>query len=310
MRVVFFGSPAFAVPSLSALLEAGFDVPLVVSQPDRPVGRSSAPRPTAVAALAEASRIPVARPERIRDDADFLARLSATAPDAIAVVAYGRILPPAILRLPRLGGVNVHASLLPKYRGASPIQAALLNGDAQTGVVTMRIVDQLDAGPLFLEREVAIAPGETAGELSERLAALGGSLLVETLRGLEAGTLAARPQEGEATFCKTIRREDGEVDWTLPAPVLARRLRAFTPWPGLYTFAGSERVKILEAAASDLAASGEPGTARLESGRLLVAAGGGSALELRRVQRAGKGPVTGAELARSLGAWRFGKTSP
>jgi methionyl-tRNA formyltransferase len=311
MRVVFFGSPDFAVPSLAALLrkDAGFTVPLVVSQPDRPVGRSSAPRPTAVAALAEASGIPVVKPEKIRTDAALQERLEDAAPDAIAVVAYGRILPPPILGLPRLGCVNVHASLLPKYRGASPIQAALLNGDAETGVVTMRIVDQLDAGPLLLERRVAIAPLETAGELSTRLADLGGTLLVETLRGLDAGTLSARPQDGEPSFCKPIRREDGEVDWTLPAAVLARRLRAFTPWPGLYTFAGSERVKILEAAEADAAAAGEPGTARLASGRLVVAAGGGSALELRRVQRAGKGPVTGGELARSLSPVRFGKSA-
>ena len=308
LRVVFFGSPGFAVPSLAALLEAGVIVPLVVSQPDRPVGRSSEPKPTPVAALASSSGIPVEKPARIRDDAAFLARLAAAAPDAIAVVAYGHILPPAILRLPRLGCVNVHASLLPRYRGASPIQAAIAAGDAETGVVTMRIVDELDAGPLLLERRVAIGPKETAGELSARLAVLGGALLVETLRGLGAGTASARPQEGEPSFCRTIRREDGEVDWTLPAAAIARRLRAFTPWPGLYTFAGSDRIKILEAAASAAAASGEPGTARLDSsGRLVVTAGEGSVLELARVQRAGKGPVTGAELARSLGPIRFGK---
>ncbi len=306
LRVVFFGSPAFAVPSLAALLDAGFAVPLVVTQPDRPVGRSSEPRPTAVAALAAASGIPVEKPARIRDDADFLARLAAAAPDAIAVVAYGRILPPAILRLPRLGCVNVHASLLPRHRGASPIQAALLEGDAETGVVTMRIVDELDAGPLFLETRVLIGPRETAEELAERLARLGGRLLVETLRGVESGVLAPRPQQGEPSFCRPIRREDGEVDWSLPAAALVRRLRAFTPWPGLYTFAGDTRIKILEAEEIEGPAgeAGEPGTFRVEPGRLVVAAGAGSALEVRRAQRAGRGPVTGAELARSLGGLR------
>ena len=319
LRVVFFGSPAFAAPSLAALLDAGFPVPLVVTQPDRPVGRSAEPRPTAVAALAAASGIPVEKPARIRDEAAFLARLSAAAPDAIAVVAYGRILPPTILRLPRLGCVNVHASLLPRYRGASPIQAALLNGDAETGVVTMRIVDELDAGPLFLEKRAAIGPRETAEELSARLAVMGGPLLVETLRGLESGSLSPRAQQGEPSFCRPIRREDGEVDWSLPAAAIARRLRAFTPWPGLYTFAGDTRIKILEAQEDSAAETGEPGPAgeagepgsfRVESGRLLVAAGAGSALELGRAQRAGRGPVTGAELARSLGGIRrFGKAS-
>ena len=223
------GSPDFAVPSLSAMLEVGFEVPLVVTQPDRPVGRGSEPRPTAVAALAAARGLALEKPERLRDNAAFLARLEAARPNAIAVVAYGRILPNAILELPRLGCVNVHASLLPRFRGASPIQAAVLNGDAETGVVTMRIVEALDAGPLYLRRAVAIGPRETAGELSGRLAGVGAELLVETLRGLAAGALPARPQEGEPSFCPPIRREDGLVDWSFPAPAIARRLRAFTP---------------------------------------------------------------------------------
>jgi methionyl-tRNA formyltransferase len=308
-RVVFLGSPAFAVPSLRALREAGFEIPLAVTQPDRPVGRSSVPRPTAVAADASDAGIPVEKPQTVRGNADLLARLEAAAPDAIAVVAYGRILPPPILRLPRLGCVNVHASLLPRYRGASPIQAAILNGDTETGVVTMRVVDELDAGPLYLRRALPIGPRETAGELSERLSVAGGGLLVETLRGLEAGTLAAQPQEGEPSFCKPIRREDGEVDWSLPAAAIARRLRAFTPWPGLYTFAGAERIKILEAEPAQARDPAEPGSLRLESGRLLVDAGQGEALEVVRAQRAGRGPVTGAELARGLprDVHRFGR---
>lgn len=310
MRVVFFGSPAFAVPSLSALLDAGIAVPLVVTQPDRPVGRRSEPVPTAVAARAAASGLAVEKPERVRDNAALFSRLESAAPDAIAVVAYGRILPTPVLRLPRLGCVNVHASLLPKYRGASPIQAALLAGDPETGVVTMRVDEELDAGPLYLERRVAIGPRETAGSLSERLSALGGDLLVQTIRGLEEGSVAPRPQRGEPSYCKPIRREDAEADWTQDSGALERRLRAFTPWPGLHTFAGTERIKILEARRAEAAAPGQPGEYRLESGRLLVTAGGGSALELRRAQRAGKRPVTGVELARSLGPssrGRFGR---
>ena len=306
LRVAFFGSPAFAVPSLSALLEAGISVPLVVTQPDRPVGRRSEPQPTAVAARAAEAGLSVEKPERVRDNAALLARLGAAAPDAIAVVAFGRILPAAILDLPSLGCVNVHASLLPKYRGASPIQAAIAAGDTETGVVTMRVVEELDAGPLYLSKTVAIGPRETAGELSERLALEGGRLLVETLRGLQAGALTAKPQLGEPSFCRPIRREDGQVDWTHSAIAITRLLRAYTPWPGLHTFAGSERIKILDAQVAAEPSAGEPGSLRLEGHRLLVAAGGGTTVALGRVQRAGKGPITGAELARSLPTGRFG----
>jgi methionyl-tRNA formyltransferase len=308
LRVVFFGSPAFAVPSLEALREdAGISVPLVVTQPDRAVGRHAEVRPTAVASFAAASEVSVEKPRRVRGDSALFARLEEARPDAIAVVAFGRILPPEILSLPRLACVNVHASLLPKYRGASPIQAAILAGERETGVVTMRMEAELDAGPLYLRKSVAIGPRETAGELSERLAALGGRLLVETLRGLEAGVLSARPQEGEASFCRPIRREDGEVDWSLGAPEITRRLRAYSPWPGLYTFFGSDRIKILDAEETELAAASEPGSFRLEAGELVVSAGEGSALRLRRLQRAGRRPVSGAEFARAVSLpGRFG----
>ncbi len=298
-RTVFFGTPEFAVPSLDALLEAGIPVPLVVSQPDRPVGRHSEPRPSAVAAFAAARGLAVEKPERVRANAELAARLAQARPDAIAVVAYGRLLPLEILEMPPLGCVNVHASLLPRHRGASPVQAALLAGDRETGVATMRMEEGLDTGPVYLERRVAIGERETAGELSARLAALGGQLLVETLRGLAAGTLASRPQTGDASFCRPIRREDGAVDWTLRADEIARRLRAFTPWPGLFTFLGAERVKILEAGPGERGA-GAPGDFRMEDGRLVVAAGSGTALVVERLQRAGRRPVTGAEFARGV----------
>ena len=271
------------------------------------MGRHGKPRPTAVAAAAQASGIPVEKPPRIRGDAALLRRLEAARPDAIAVVAFGRILPLEILRAPRLGCVNVHASLLPKYRGASPIQAAILAGDRETGVVTMRVEEELDAGPVYLERRVEIHARETAGELSQRLSTLGGELLVETLRGLKAGTLDARPQEGDPSFCKPIRREDGRVDWGLDAAAIVRRLRAYTPWPGLHTFLESDRVKILEAEGAGVAAAGEPGDFRLSSGELVVSAGQASAVKLLRVQRAGRKAVTGAEFARSVALpGRFG----
>ncbi len=298
-RVVFFGTPDFAVPSLAALLGAGFEVPLIVTQPDRPVGRHAQARPSPVNAVASARGIPVVRPERVRGNSELVERLRAARPDALAVVAYGRILPREILELPRLACVNVHASLLPRHRGASPVQAAILAGDRETGVATMKIEEALDAGPVYRERRVTIGETETAGELSTRLAVLGGALLVETLNGLDAGTLAARPQEGEPSFCRPIRREDGEADWTRTAEELWRRLRAFTPWPGLYTFLGGERVKILEAKPWPGGSVGPPGAFALDGGRLVAAAGSGTALALERLQRAGRKPVTGAEFARA-----------
>ena len=307
LRVVFFGTPAFAAPSLAAVLDAGHEVPFVLTQPDRPVGRHAEPKPSPVAALATARGIPVYRPEKVRGNPELVERLRAARPDVLAVVAYGRILPKEILEVPRVASVNVHASLLPRHRGASPVQAAILAGDRETGVATMKMEEALDAGPLYLERRAAIGETETAGELSARLAELGGGLLVETLRGLAAGTLTARPQEGEPTFTRPIRREDGEADWAQTAEDLARRLRAFTPWPGLYTFLGGERVKILEASPSPGPSDEPPGAFALAQGRLVAAAGSGTSLAIERLQRAGRRPVTAAEFARAVALpGRFG----
>lgn len=301
MRTVFFGTPRFAVPSLSALFEAGFAVPLVVTQPDRPVGRSGRPQPSPVASLAEERGIPVEKPARVRGNAPFLETLRGAMPDVIVVVAYGKILPDEILDLPPRGCVNVHASLLPRHRGASPVQAAILAGDKETGVATMRIVSELDAGPVYLARKVAIGDSEDAAALSDRLARAGAELLVETIRGLESGALEPHPQAGEPTFSRPLTREDARVDWSRPAAEIERRLRAFTPWPGLYGILGGERVKLieLESAVSSERES-EPGTLRAEGGWPVVAAGQGSALVLRRVQRAGRKPITGREFLDGL----------
>lgn len=297
LRAVFFGTPEFAVPSLSALLDAEVKVPLVVTQPDRPAGRHATPRPSPVALLAESRGIAVARPERLRGNEEILERIRQIAPDAGVVVAYGMLLPNALLDVPRLSFVNVHASLLPRYRGASPVQAAILAGDSETGVVTMKVVEELDAGPVYLERRVPIGEKEDAGSLSSRLAVAGAEVLIETLRGLEGGTLQARAQTGEPSFCRPIRREQGEVDWALPAAALERRLRAYTPWPGLHTFLGGERVKIVGAGVGESARREPPGTFWTEGGKLLAAAGEGTSLELRALQRAGRKPVSGADFA-------------
>jgi methionyl-tRNA formyltransferase len=300
MRVVFFGTPEFAVPSLEALLRSGAEVPLVVTQPDRPVGRHGQPRPSPVAALGASRGIQVLRPERVRDNAELLGELRAARADAIVVVAYGRLLPLAILDLPPLACVNVHGSLLPKHRGASPVQAAILAGDRETGVATMKMEEALDAGPIYLERRTTIGEAETAAELSARLAELGAGLLVETLRDLAAGSLQARPQQGEPSYCRTIRREDGEADWSRDAEELSRRLRAFTPWPGLHTFLDAERIKILEAQPRPSRIEGLPGAFTVDDGMLVVAAGGGTGLAITRLQREGRKPVAGAEFARSV----------
>ena len=298
------------MPSLEHLLEAGFEVPLVVTRPDRPLGRHAAPRPSPVARWATARRLPTEKPETLRGNASLQRRLGELSPDAVAIVAYGRMLPREILLLPRLGCVNVHASLLPRWRGASPIQAALLAGDRETGVVTMRMEEKLDAGPLYLERRFEIEEREDAGALSRRLAREGAELLVETLRGLAAGRLVPRPQVGEPSFCRPLAREDGQVDWSHPAEEIERRLRAFTPWPGLHTFLEGKRIKIVEAQTGP-PVTREPGTLWAEGNRALVAAGGGTSLVLARVQRAGGKELSGVDFLRGLPALpaRFGADS-
>ena len=298
LRVVFFGTPEFAVPTLSRLVETGSRVSLVVSRPDRPVGRHAKAVPPAIALAAAGYGLDVVKPEKLRGNAELIDRLRDALPDVGVVVAYGKMLPAEVLALPRLGFVNLHASLLPKYRGASPVQAALLAGEGETGVVTMRVVDELDAGPLYLTRRVAIDEREDAASLSGRLARVGADLVVETLAGLEAGTLAGKPQKGTPSFCRPIRREDGEIDWTRPAAEIERRLRAFTPWPGVYTFAAGERVKILSARTGP-ATERAPGSLWREGDRLLVAAGDGTSLELERLQRSGHRVVSAGEFARS-----------
>ncbi|HEY3171042.1 MAG TPA: methionyl-tRNA formyltransferase [Thermoanaerobaculia bacterium] len=301
MRVVFFGTPSFAVPSLTALIDAGFVIPRVVTQPDRPVGRSGQPRPSPVADVAREKGTPVEKPERLRGNERLLQRLADARCDAIAVVAYGKLLPGDILDLPPFGCVNVHASLLPRHRGASPIAAAILAGDRETGVVTMKVVPELDAGPVYLARSVPIGEREDAETLSGRLARQGAGLLVETLRALESGTVEPRAQAGEPTYSRPIRREDARVDWNEPAAAIERRRRAFTPWPGLHAFLDGERVKLLDLEV-DRGAAGtrDPATVWLEGNDAKVAAGGGTVLTLVRVQREGRKPVSGAEFLRGL----------
>ena len=249
MRIVFFGSPDFALPSLEGLLAAGHEVALVVSQPAKPVGRSAELLDPPVARRAKELGLPVFQPPTLKDDA-AVARLADVRADLFVVVAYGKILAQRVLDLPRLGCVNVHGSVLPRWRGASPVQAALLAGDAESGVSIMRMEAGMDTGPVYAVARSPIGAREDAGALSARLAREGAELLVTTLPRIEAGAAVPEPQDDAlATLCPKIRREDGQADFSLPAEELVNRLRAFTPWPGLFAFRAGRRVKLLAARA-------------------------------------------------------------
>ena len=298
------------MPSLRRLAEEpGFRVSAVVSQPDRATGRHAEISAPAVARFARERALRLLQPAGIRGD-DFALLLRAESPDAIVVVAYGRILPREILDIPPLGAINVHGSLLPRHRGASPVQAAILAGDAVTGVSTMRMTEGLDEGPVFAMRETPIATDESAPALSSRLATMGADLLVETLRGVLEGSAVARPQTGEPTYCRPIRREDGRIDWRRPAGEILRMRRAFDPWPGIFTSLAGETVKILDAAEGGRAPSGPPGSIVASDDGFSVVSGSGTSVAPLRLQRAGRNPTTAGDFLRGLrsgsGELRFG----
>lgn len=298
MKVVFLGTPAPAVPSLAALVEAGHDVGLVVTNPDRPAGRSRRPAPPPVKVAAEERGLPVLQPRGVRG-ASVLDRLRACAPDVLVVVAYGRILPRPLLDVAPSGAVNVHFSLLPAYRGAAPVQWALARGERATGVSTMRLDEGMDTGPVLLRREVAIAPGEHAPALQERLAAVGARLLVETLAGLADGTLAGTPQDhAAATAAPLLSRADGEIDPGLTAREIEGRVRGFDPWPGVWLAADGQRVRLVDVVAlADERDAAAPGTVLgVDGDALRLACGGGTVLAIRRAQPAGRRAITGRDL--------------
>lgn len=301
LRLAFMGAPDFALPSLRALAAAGHEIAAVYAQPPRPAGRGHKERPCPVHALALERGWRARTPVRLKDPAEQAA-FAALDLDAAVVVAYGLILPPAILAAPRLGCVNVHASLLPRWRGAAPIQRAILAGDAETGVTIMRVAEGLDTGPLLLDEAVAIAAGETAETLHDRLAELGARLIVTALEGLAAGTLRARPQpEHGVTYAAKLQRGEGRLDWRRPAIELERAVRAFTPWPGAEFEAPRgqtpARIKVLAAQAMPGDPAAAPGT--VLDDRLTVACGAG-ALRLLEVQRAGKAPLDAAAFLRGF----------
>ncbi len=294
-RVVFAGTPEFAVPSLQALLAGGWPVVGVLTQPDRPAGRGRRLMPGPIKRVALAAGLPVFQPVTLRD-AESRASVAALTPDLLIVAAYGLLLPQAMLEIPRLGCINVHASLLPRWRGAAPIQRAILAGDADTGISIMRMVRALDAGPVYLARGLTIGEDETAGQLHDRLARLGGEALLAALPGILAGTLMAQPQPDDGVvYARKLEKDEAALDWSLPAVMLARQVRAFNPWPVAETRLDGARVRLWRARALQHDERAPPGTLRVDDGRRLRAATGEGWLELLELQWPGKRVVASSE---------------
>ncbi len=307
MRIVYMGSPEFALPPLRKLIESEHEVAGVVTQPDRPAGRGRGLRPPPVKELAQAHGLPVLQPERINAP-ESLDALRALEPDAIAYAAYGQILRQPFLDLPRRGVLNVHASLLPKYRGAAPVAAALLAGEETTGVTIMEVVLALDAGPIVAQRALPIATNDTTGTLSEKLAELGAELLIEVLPAWERGDLTPRPQDdASASYAPSVHREEAIIDWSLPAVDVWRRVRAFSPWPVATTTVDGETLRILEAWPLEGGEQVAAGTAVALPKEPEPPAGAGFAvrcgeglLAIVRAQRAGRRALSGEELLRGF----------
>ncbi|MBV8091426.1 MAG: methionyl-tRNA formyltransferase [Alphaproteobacteria bacterium] len=302
LDLVFMGTPAFAATILEALIEAGHRIKSVYTQPPRPAGRGHRPQPSPVQLLATQHRLPVRCPVSLRTEQTQRA-FSALGADAAVVAAYGLILPRPILVAPRLGCLNVHASLLPRWRGAAPIQRALLAGDTETGITIMQMDAGLDTGPILLQRPVSIAPDMTAAGLSAELAILSGRLILEALEGVLRGTVAPRPQPQEGvTYAHKISREDGRLDWRLAAAVLERQVRALDPWPGAF-FEGprddgvGERIRVLAAAVLPGTSARPPGT--VLDDRLSIACGEG-VLRPLRLQRSGRAPLEAPAFSRGF----------
>ncbi|MGE3934423.1 MAG: methionyl-tRNA formyltransferase [Rhodospirillaceae bacterium] len=285
LRLAFMGTPDFAVPALAALVDAGHDVAAAYSQPPRPAGRGMKPAPSPVHRFAEDRGIPVRTPATLKDPAEQAA-FAALGLDAAVVAAYGLILPPPVLAAPRLGCLNIHASLLPRWRGAAPIQRAILAGDAETGVTIMQMDAGLDTGPMLLAEAAPIAPDTTGASLHDALAALGARMIVVALDRLAAGALPATPQPAAgATYARKLDRAEARIDWSQPATAVERQVRAFDPWPGTWFEHAGERIRVLAAALADGRAGAAPGT--VLDDRLAVACGDG-AVRILRLQRQGK----------------------
>jgi methionyl-tRNA formyltransferase len=307
VRIAYAGTPEFAVPALSALAAAGHEIAVVFSQPDRTAGRGRELRAGPVKARALELGVPVEQPQTLRDESQ-VATLAGYRPDALVVAAYGLLLPASVLAVPRYGCINIHASLLPRWRGAAPVQRAIEAGDAETGVAIMRMEQGLDTGPVYAVRATPISADETAGALTARLADLGAALLVEMLPTIAAGTAAAIPQADQGvTYARKVDKSEARVDWSAAAALLARRIRAFQPWPGADTLIAGESLRVVAATALEASAPARPGTVvALGPAGIDVACGEGL-LRLTSVQAAGRKPVAVRDyLNASRGALKVG----
>ena len=300
LRLVFCGTPQFAVPTLEVLIAAGHELALVVTQPDRPVGRKQVLTAPPVKQSALAHGLEITQPEKIKNNAEFRARLDAIRPDAIVVVAYGRIIPRWMLDLPRLGCINLHGSLLPKYRGAAPIQWAVAMGEAVTGNTTMLLEEGLDTGPILLQQQIAIRPEQTAVDLFQELSIIGAPLVVETLAGLANGSIKPQAQDhSQATLARILDREDGRMDFAAcTAMDLWNRWRGFQPWPGAFTTFEGKKLIVPQLRPVSLPEAAQPGEILIEGQRLLVGCAASTVIELLEVQPEGRNRMTAAEFLR------------
>jgi methionyl-tRNA formyltransferase len=299
MRLLFCGTPHFAVPTFIHLLaQPDIEIAAVITQPDRPSGRGKQISPSPMKKAAIAASVPVHQPEKIRSS-EARALLQQLAPDCIVIIAYGQIIPAALLNIPKLGWINLHASLLPKYRGAAPINWAIANGETQTGLTTMRIDAGMDTGDMLLQEEIDIAPEETAPELADSMAEAGAPLMLETLRGLAAGKLIPRPQDNDrATSAPLLKKEDGRIDWNRPAQEIYNRMRGFAPWPGAYTsFRGQTCHLWGEPFSLQALTGGAPGTIFREDTQILIACGHATLLRLLSVKLEGRKQISAVEFA-------------
>lgn len=297
LRLVFCGTPQFAVPTLEALIAAGHEIALVVTQPDRPVGRKQVLTAPPVKLTALSQGLEVTQPEKIKNNLEFRSRLESIAPDAIVVVAYGRIIPKWMLDLPRFGCINLHGSLLPKYRGAAPIQWAVAMGERSTGNTTMLLEEGLDTGPILLQQEVQVLPEQTAIDLFAELSVSGAPLVVETLSGLASGTIQPKQQDhSQATLARILEREDGRMDFAVrTATELWNRWRGFQPWPGAFTFLNGKKLIVHQLRPASISETSQPGVVRVDGNHLLVGCTEGTELELVELQPEGKSRMTAAE---------------
>ena len=294
LRIVFMGTPEFAVPSLRALIEVGENVVAIVTQPDKPRGRGKKLTPPPVREAALKHNIPVFQPEKIKDE-PFITAISNFSPDVIAVVAYGKILPKAILDIPPKGCINVHASILPKYRGAAPINWAIINGEKETGITTMLLDEGMDTGDMLLTEKVEIRDDDTASSLHDRLKYIGADLLIKTIKGIKSETIRPIPQDdSQATYAPMLKKEDGRIDWTMKAEEIKNLIRGFFPWPGAYTRWDGKQIKIFKAEV-EAGVKEEPGTViNISTEGIFVATGKGILL-IKELQPENKNRMTASE---------------